>query len=113
MKRITVFRHPECVRCARIARLHHWFDFLDRIEPSTAIPPTGPLVPGQIVVLEHATGISHRGAAAVEVICRQNPLYAPFRWLLRFARIRQAIERSLQGERVDAGPTRLTESAHG
>ena len=43
MKRIVIYRHPECKKCGRMARLHHLFDWFNRVAVVTTTPPTGPL----------------------------------------------------------------------
>jgi hypothetical protein len=78
MKAVRIHRHPDCPRCARIARMHHRFDWLDRVEDTTAPPRSGVLRVGQIVVEDLRTGRLHGGAEAVEAIFRQIPLY----WLI-------------------------------
>ena len=97
MKTIRVYRNPYCRRCARYARVGHMLDWRDRLETSTAIPETGPLRPGEIVVEELASGKFHRGAAALDLIVRQIPLYAPVRLLLRVSSFRRYIDRELSG----------------
>jgi hypothetical protein len=97
MKTIRVYRNPDCRRCARYARLGNVLDWRDRLETSTATPKTGPLRPGEIVVEELANGNFHRGAAALDLIARQIPLYAPIRLLLWFSSFRRYIDRELSG----------------
>ena len=43
MKRITIYRHKDCARCAKISRVHTFFDWLGRVECSTEEAPSGPL----------------------------------------------------------------------
>jgi hypothetical protein len=97
MKTIRVYRNPDCRRCARFARLGHALDWRDRLETSAATPKTGPLRPGEIVVEHLASGSFRRGAAALDLIARQIPLYAPIRLLLRFSSFRRSIDRELSG----------------
>jgi hypothetical protein len=97
MKTIRVYRHPDCRKCARYARVGHMLDWRDRLETSAAIPKTGPLRPGEIVVEDLASGDFHHGAAALDLIARQIPLYAPVRFLLRFPFFRSNIDRELSG----------------
>ncbi|MEO2090992.1 MAG: hypothetical protein ABGY75_16075 [Gemmataceae bacterium] len=97
MKRITLYRHPDCERCGRIARVHHWFDWLNRIEHSTAEPPAGPLMPGQIAAVDHATGRELRGVAAVRRVFRSIPAYLPLLPLLWVPAVARKIDRDLRG----------------
>ncbi len=78
MKRITLYRHKNCARCAKFARIHHVLDWLNRVETSTETPSTGPLRIGEIAVEDHRTGKTMKGVDAVRSICRQIPAY----WLL-------------------------------
>lgn len=97
MKRITLFHHPDCARCRRIARVHRFFDWLNRIEFSTGTPATGPLVPGQIAVLDHKTGETIQGVNAVRMIVRNIPAYAPLLPLLRVPAVARKIDRDVRG----------------
>ncbi len=97
MKTIRIYRHPECPKCARIAKVHELFDWRDRIEVSTATPSTGPLRIGEVLVEEIATGRVYRGAEAFDLLCRNIPLYAPFRALLTLAPFRKYIAREMSG----------------
>lgn len=106
MKRIVIYRHPDCAKCARYARTHHTLDWLNRIVTATATPPTGQLRVGQIVVEELRTGRVHRGAEAFRLICRQVPLYWPFLPLLWVPALRRAIAREInagEDEHCQAG----------
>ena len=97
MKRIRIYRNPDCGRCARYARAHILFDWLGRVEISTATPSTGPLALGEVVVEILADGSIHRGAEALEIICRQIPAYAPLRLLLKLPAVRAAADREFAG----------------
>lgn len=97
MKRITVHRHPDCARCARIARAHRFFDWLGRVGLSTEVPRTGPLQLGQIVVEDLRTGEILEGVAAVRAICREIPAYAIFRPLLLIPAVARAVDRDVRG----------------
>ena len=84
MKRIVIYRHPECKKCARMARLHHLFDWFNRVAVVTTTPPTGPLQMGEIIVEDLATGRFLAGAEGLNVISRQIPLYwwvLPLLWI--------------------------------
>jgi hypothetical protein len=102
MKTIRVYRNPDCRSCAWYARVGTVLDWRARLETSTATLKTGPLRPGEIVVEELASGNFHRGAAALDLIVQQIPLYAPVRLLLRFSSFRRYIDRELSGSRTAA-----------
>jgi hypothetical protein len=95
--RITIYRHPECARCERIARWHHRFDWLSRIRSSTETPPTGPLKLGEIVVERAGSGEILRGVEAVRAIFRQIPAYWPILPALRIPPIAAKIDRDVRG----------------
>src|SRR5579885_406275 len=97
MKTLRIYRHPGCARCARIAQLHHFFDWLNRIDNTTRVPPTGPLRMGEIVVEDLATGGLSREAEAFERICREIPAYFPFRLLLRLPAFRRYVTKEMKG----------------
>jgi hypothetical protein len=97
MEHIRIYRNPECAKCARYAAAHQFFDWLRRVEVSTATPPTGPLRLGEVVVEKLDNGAILRGAAAFAEICRHIPAYAPFRLLLRLPAIRAFAEREMSG----------------
>ncbi len=94
---IRIHRHPECARCARIARMHDRFDLLGRVETTTETPPTGPLRMGEIVVEDCATGHIAHGLDAFRLIVAAIPFYAPARLLLLSPRMRDRIVRDLAG----------------
>lgn len=97
MKRIRIYRHPHCQKCARIARVHHAVDWLDRIDETTATPPTGPLVPGEVVVEDLRDGRFLRGAEAAGRVYRQAIAYWPFLPLLWIPPLRAWIDREMRG----------------
>ena len=97
MTTVRIHRHPDCARCARIARVHHAFDWLGRVETTTATPRSGPLRLGEVVVENMETGTLYRGAEAFSAICRAIPLYRPLRPFLRVPAVRAAVERSMGG----------------
>lgn len=97
MKRITVFRNKDCVRCRRIARVTRFFDWFNRVEASTDTPVTGPLVPGEIAVLDHRTGETLQGVEAVRLIYRQIPAYWPLLPLLRVPAVARRVDREVRG----------------
>jgi len=77
--------------------MHERLDWFGRIENSTATPPTGPLVMGEVVVEELASGRILRGAEGFALICRQIPAYAPFRLLLKLPAVRRAVDADMAG----------------
>ena len=84
MKRIVIYRHPECEKCARMARWHHWFDWFHRVAVVTTIPPSGPLQMGEVIVEDLSTGRFLAGVEGLKLICRQIPLYRlvlPLLWI--------------------------------
>jgi hypothetical protein len=93
VKRIRLYRNPRCTRCARHARAHKLFDWFGRLELSTTTPATGPLGLGEVVVRELSTGRVLGGTDALELICRQIPVYAPMRLLLKFPALRARLGR--------------------
>lgn len=97
MNTIRIYRNPACAKCARYARVHRFFDWRRRVEISTAVPPTGPLAMGEVVVQDIRSGRILRGAEALARICREIPAYAPLRLLLRFPAVRRAADRELAG----------------
>lgn len=100
MKRVMIHRHPDCARCARIARVHRAFDWLNRIAVSTAAPPGGAVRRGQIAVIDLATGARVRGADGFRLICRNVPAYGLLLPLLHVPAFRRRMERE-----IDPGAT--------
>ena len=97
MKRIVIYRHPECKKCARMARLHHLFDWFNRVAVVTTTPRTGPLLMGEIIVEDLATGRFQAGAEGLNLICRQIPLYWLVLPLLWFPAVRARADRETRG----------------
>ena len=97
MKRIILYHHPDCARCRRIARVHRFFDWLGRVQASTAIPPTGPLRLGEIAVEDARTGETIRGVDAVREVFRNIPAYAPLLPLLRIPMVARRVDREVRG----------------
>lgn len=73
------------------------FDWLDRVEPSTETPKTGPLRLGELVVEEIPSGRIVRGAEGIELIWRNVPAFAPFRLLFRVPSFRRKVEKEVSG----------------
>lgn len=102
MKRVLIYRHPNCERCARIARVHHACDWFGRIVTSTEAPPDGrPLVPGRIVVIDLVRKVRVRGADAFAFICRQVPLYWPAFLLLWIPAVRRRVAREIDPDATE------------
>jgi hypothetical protein len=97
MKRILIYRHPNCEKCARFARLHHAVDWFDRIAETTATPPTGPLRMGEIVVEDLVTRHLFRGADALSLVYRQAIAYWPLLLLLWIPPLRAWLDREVRG----------------
>jgi hypothetical protein len=97
MRRIRIYRHPDCPKCARYARVHQSLDWLHRVDVSTDTPKTGPLRLGEVVVEKLDDGRVLRGADGLREICRQIPAYAPFSLLLRLPAVRAFAEREMTG----------------
>jgi hypothetical protein len=97
MTRILIYRHPNCERCARFARVHHTVDWLNRIAETTATPPTGPLRLGEIVVEDLATRHIFRGSQALALVFRQAIAYWPLLLLLWIPPFRVRLDREVRG----------------
>ena len=97
MKRIVIYRHPECKKCGRLARLHHLFDWFNRVAVVTTTPPTGPLQMGEIIVEDLPTGRFLAGAEGLNLICRQIPLYWLILPLLWIPAVRARADRETRG----------------
>jgi hypothetical protein len=97
VRRIRIYRNPDCARCARYAGMHERLDWFRRVQNSTATPPTGPRAMGEVVVMELATGKLLRGAEGFALICRQIPAYAPLRLLLKLPAVRRAVDADMAG----------------
>ena len=97
MAAVRLYRHPQCARCARIARFHRHLDWLGRFEDSTGESPLGPMRMGQIVVRDLRSDATLGGAAGFALLCRQIPAYWPLLPLLRLPAFRRYIERETGG----------------
>jgi hypothetical protein len=97
MAAITIHHNKDCARCRKIARVHRFFDWLDRVEVSTADPVTGPLRPGEIAVEDLRTGATYKGVKAVRLIFRQIPAYWPILPLLRVPFVARRVDREVRG----------------
>jgi hypothetical protein len=100
MKTVRVHHHPDCLKCARLARWHRRLDWFDRIETSTVTPQGhAPLRLGEVIVEDLRAFTLHEGAEAFALIVRAVPLYRPLLALLHFPAARRAIERDMRGTR--------------
>jgi hypothetical protein len=97
MKRIVIYRHPDCEKCAQIARVHHAFDWFNRVGDVTIAPKTGPLRMGEVIVEDVTTDSLLPGVEGLELICRQIPMYWPMLPLLRIPAVRARIDREMGG----------------
>jgi hypothetical protein len=97
MRQIRIYRHPDCAKCARYARVHQLLDWRQRVEISTMTPKTGPLRLGEVVVERLDEGRILQGADAFEEICRHISAYAPLRLLLRLSAVRAFAQREMTG----------------
>lgn len=109
MKRIRLYRHPECQRCAGYARMHHRFDWLDRFEDSTEESPTGPLSLGEIAVQDLSTGVALKGIDCFRLLCRNIPAYWLVLPLTYLPFVRRRIERDIGG--CSAGACNVREAS--
>jgi hypothetical protein len=97
LKTIRLYRNPECVRCASLARMHHRFDWLNRFEDTTEIPSTGPLNIGEIAVQNLASGETLKGVECFKLLCTQIPAYWLLLLLFPLPAFRRYIEREVGG----------------
>lgn len=106
MKKARIYRNPKCPKCARYAAWHHRFDWLDRIDTSTATPRSGALAMGEVVVEDLRDGSIHHGADGFALIARNVPLYWPLLPLLHVSGIRQRVDRDMRGSSANCGQAR-------
>lgn len=99
MTHIRIYLDPSCDSCLRHARMHLFFDWFHRVVVSTAAPPGGRVVDGDVVVQELDSGRLLRGARALACICRHIPLYAPARLLLALPPVRRAVDKRIAEHR--------------
>ncbi len=97
MKKIRLYRNPECAKCARYSRTHHRLDWLNRFEDTTDVPSTGPLKMGEIAVQDLKTGETLRGVECLKLLCRNIPAYWLFIPFLHLPPVRRAVEREIGG----------------
>jgi len=97
MKTIRLYRHPNCERCARVARTHHRMDWLDHYEDTTTTPPSGKLRVGEIAVEDLRSGAVLTGIDSFRLLCKQIPAYWPLIPLTYFPPVRHRIQKELSG----------------
>ncbi|HZH43390.1 MAG TPA: hypothetical protein VEY50_04845 [Lysobacter sp.] len=102
MSTIRLYRHPDCLRCARLARRHRRLDWLGRFEDATESPLPRPLRKGEVLVRDLRTGELHAGADGVALLFRQIPAYWPLLPLLALPPVRRRVERDVAGDCGDA-----------
>lgn len=97
MKKIRVYRHANCAKCARFAKVGLFFDWLDRMEVSTETSTTGPLRLGEVVMEDLSSGRIKKGAEGIALIFRNIPAYTPFLLRLRVPSVRHYVEKEVSG----------------
>lgn len=102
MKKIRLFYNIDCRDCARLARITRRLDWLNRVELSTEVPPTGPLAPGQIAVQDLRSNCVYLGLEATRNACRQIPAYVPYGILLRIPFVARWASRKKPGCKDDS-----------
>ena len=61
MRRVRLYRNPECAQCARMARADRFLEWLDRFDDTTDVPSTGALALGEIAVQDLRSGKTLKG----------------------------------------------------
>ena len=97
MKRIRLYRHHDCERCAKISRVHHRFDWFNRLEDTTEPSPSGPLRPGEIAVQDLGNGVTLTGIECIRLLCRNIPAYWPLLPITYIPFVRRRIENEIGG----------------
>jgi hypothetical protein len=97
MKRIRVYRNKDCAKCEKWARMHKVFDWLNRVEASTEVPPCGPLEMGEIVVEDLQTGEIFHGVEGIRKIFRQIPVYFILLPLLYIPAMARYVDKEVRG----------------
>ena len=98
MKTVRVYHNPECAACARYARWHERFDWLDRVETSTRTPSGHPpLRLGEVVVEDLRSHRLLAGADGFERLATQVPAYWPALALLKIPPLRRRVDREMRG----------------
>ena len=95
MKKVRLYRHPECSKCARLSRMHHFFDWKNCYEDSTEEPSSGPLAMGEVVVQDLSSGEIMFGLDGFKLLCQHIPAYTFNPLLLRIPAFRQYIEKEM------------------
>jgi hypothetical protein len=94
---IRIYRHKDCMKCERIARLHKKLDWFGKLEISTEAPSCGPLKLGEIVVEDIATKQLLRGTQALREIVLRVPLYLPFLPMLSIPFVARKVDLEMSG----------------
>ena len=97
MKRIVIYRHPECKKCGRLARLHHLFDRFNRVAVVTTTPPPDHCRWAKSLSKTSQPAGFLAGAEGLNLICRQIPLYWLVLPLLWFPAVRARADREKRG----------------
>jgi hypothetical protein len=80
-----------------MARIHHFFDWLNRFEDTTYIPASGALGLGEIAVQDLASGQTLKGVQCFRLLCKRIPAYWFYLPLLHVPAFRRYIEREVGG----------------
>jgi len=97
MKTIRLYRNPDCAKCARLARMHHRLDWLNRFEDTTEVPTTGPLSLGEIAVQDLRSGETLKGVECFRLLSKHIPAYWFNLLLLYLPPFRRYVEREVSG----------------
>ncbi len=92
----TLFYNKDCNDCARQAATTSRFDWLNRINVSTAIPPTGELEKGEIILISD-DGKAYTRGYATRRICLNVPAYFIFGLLLYLPPVLKAASKGKAG----------------
>lgn len=98
MKAIRIYRHPNCNKCARFARMHHRFDWLNKVEDATTPPPgRSPVRKGEIVIETLADGRIHEGVDAAKSLVKAIPLYWAVLPFLFLPPVGKRVDKNIRG----------------
>jgi hypothetical protein len=101
MKTIRIYRNPGCQPDGQHPTLTQRLDWFDRVESSTDQPPSGPVLPGTVVVQDLRTGAWFHGVEAARKVCAAVPFYWPGSLLLSLP----PVARWFESYRAEVGAT--------